>query len=327
MPQISIIVPVYNVEKYLNRCIESILGQIFTDFELILVDDGSTDSCPQMCDNWANKDERIIVIHQKNGGLSAARNSGLKIYRGNYVFFVDSDDWIEKDALETLYKIADKTGADIVVGNHRNSSDYCIENKKFDISREAYSLYNKDEYLDMYLKITSQKTRYYAWAKLYSSKVASYIHYSEGYTSEDVEGTFYAIANASLIAETDHIVYHYFFNSMGISQSTLKSNCQDMYHSWRKVISYSEEKLPEYVEKCEYNLMRIDLPVLIQFIVKPIDKGYKEYLNDLKTTKKRLNMNYLRLMSGALPYTKKVILTICRVVPTEVFCLFARIKL
>ena len=94
-PQISIIIPVYNVEKYLNRCIESVVNQSFKELEIILVDDGSPDNCPQMCDDWATKDSRIKVIHQNNAGQAAARNNGMKIASGNYINFVDSDDWID----------------------------------------------------------------------------------------------------------------------------------------------------------------------------------------------------------------------------------------
>lgn len=132
MPEISIIVPVYRVEKYLDRCVNSILNQTFTDFELILVDDGSPDRCPFMCDEWGKKDHRIKVIHKKNGGLSSARNAGLEIYQGRYVFFVDSDDWIEKNALDILYNIAVSTKADIVVGNHREEKEYHIHNERYE---------------------------------------------------------------------------------------------------------------------------------------------------------------------------------------------------
>ena len=102
MPKLSIIVPVYKVEQYLHKCIDSILSQTFTDFELILIDDGSPDRCGKICDEYAAKDDRIIVIHQKNQGVSAARNAGLDIARGEYIGFVDSDDWIEPIMYESM---------------------------------------------------------------------------------------------------------------------------------------------------------------------------------------------------------------------------------
>ena len=104
--KISIIVPVYKVEQYLERCVRSLINQTYKNVEIILVDDGSPDQCPQMCDNYASDDLRIKVIHKKNGGLSDARNAGLRIATGEYVMYVDSDDYIEKNACEKLIKNA-----------------------------------------------------------------------------------------------------------------------------------------------------------------------------------------------------------------------------
>ena len=115
MPELSIIVPVYKVELYLRRCIDSILAQTFRDFELILIDDGSPDNCGAICDEYAAKDSRIIVIHQENQGVSAARNAGLDIACGTYLGFVDSDDWIEPEMYETMINTAKEKQVDVVV--------------------------------------------------------------------------------------------------------------------------------------------------------------------------------------------------------------------
>lgn len=114
MPKVSVIIPVYKVEKYLRRCIDSVIGQSLTDIEIILVDDGSGDTCPAICDEYAEKDKRITVIHKKNGGLSSARNAGLEKCRGEYVFFLDSDDWIDLDGLERLVSVADEQGVSLL---------------------------------------------------------------------------------------------------------------------------------------------------------------------------------------------------------------------
>lgn len=189
-----------------------------------------------------------------------------------------------------------------------------------------YKTFDRNTYLDMYLKITEQKTRYYACAKLYSSEVASHICYSNGYTAEDVEGTFYAIVHSEKIIETDYIVYHYFINAEGITKGALKRSHRDMYHSWNQVISYAKKNLPEYVEKCQYNLMRIDLPVLVSYLVRPISKDYVDYLSDLKSVKHRLNCNYCDIMKGSLPKRKKIILTLCRIIPTCLFSFWAKLN-
>ena len=116
MPELSIIVPVYKVEKYLPKCIDSILAQTFTDFELILIDDGSPDRCGEICDEYAKRDGRILVIHQENQGVSAARNAGLDVAQGKYIGFVDSDDWIDREYYEKMTQHAQTAKAEIVTG-------------------------------------------------------------------------------------------------------------------------------------------------------------------------------------------------------------------
>ena len=117
-PLVSIIVPIYKVEPYLRRCLDSIVNQSYTNLEIILVDDGSPDNCPQICDEYASKDNRIKVIHKKNGGLSDARNAGLDICKGEYISFVDSDDWVDEKYIETLLDLAIKENVDIAIGEH-----------------------------------------------------------------------------------------------------------------------------------------------------------------------------------------------------------------
>lgn len=126
-PKISIIVPVYKAEPYLRKCIDSILNQTFKDFELILVDDGSPDRCGEICDEYALKDSRIKIIHKENSGRSSARNVGLDIAQGEYIGFVDSDDWIEPDMYEVLYSKAKIESADIIALNY----NCCIGEKKY----------------------------------------------------------------------------------------------------------------------------------------------------------------------------------------------------
>ena len=118
MPKISVIIPVYKVERYLDACVASVTGQTYTNLEIILVDDGSPDRCPAMCDAWAEKDPRIRVIHRKNGGLSAARNSGLDVCTGDYITFVDSDDRLELDIMQRALDRQQQKNADIVIFNY-----------------------------------------------------------------------------------------------------------------------------------------------------------------------------------------------------------------
>lgn len=116
---LSVIVPVYKVEPFLKRCVDSIIHQTYKNLEIILVDDGSPDNCGAICDEYANKDDRIKVIHKENGGQSSARNVGIAIAKGDYIAFVDSDDWIDSDMYETLIGLAEKYDADIAEGSYR----------------------------------------------------------------------------------------------------------------------------------------------------------------------------------------------------------------
>ena len=128
--KISVIVPIYRIEKYLAQCIESLLEQSFKDFELILVDDGSPDNCPQICDDYAKNDSRVKVIHKPNGGLLSARKAGLEASTGTHIAYVDGDDWVDHFYLDTLYKLAIANDADLVVTGHFREFDGKIETIK-----------------------------------------------------------------------------------------------------------------------------------------------------------------------------------------------------
>lgn len=163
MPIISCIVPVYNVEKYLANCVDSILKQTFANFELILVDDGSTDKSSSICDEYAIKDSRIKVIHKINGGVSSARNTGLDIAKGEYITFIDSDDWVDSNYFLTLYKAAIETNADLVIcGFKEEMPKNCFsENSDMFFKECCFSnqlVYNKKEFFENFPKIRADKT-------------------------------------------------------------------------------------------------------------------------------------------------------------------------
>ena len=159
-PKISVIVPVYKVEKYLDRCVESIVNQTYKNLEIILVNDGSPDNCPAMCDAWAEKDERIKVIHKENGGVSSARNAALEVATGDYIGFVDSDDWIEPDMYEYLISLMLDNDAQIA----------CVQEMTVDESNCDVKISNDDEIIEKYdyIGILSHAVTPYLCTKLYS---------------------------------------------------------------------------------------------------------------------------------------------------------------
>ena len=180
-PLLSIIVPVYKVENYLPKCIDSILAQTFTDFELILVDDGSPDDCPALCDAAAEKDARVRVIHQKNGGLSAARNAGLDAARGAWIGFVDSDDYIAPEMYETLYKAVQSTGADLALCDYAEVDEAGTPCPPMHVSLSEGELTGQE-----LLKRASGLMVQLAWNKLYCRAIFTQLRYPEGKLNEDL---------------------------------------------------------------------------------------------------------------------------------------------
>ena len=215
-PLVSIIVPIYKVEPYLRRCLDSIINQTYSNLEIILVDDGSPDSCPQICDEYAAKDDRIIVIHKENGGLSEARNVGLDICKGDYISFIDSDDWIANTCVEILLNIAINNEADIVISNfikaqnpfNINLSNYTILSTKLLNPIEAvkglWSEYN-----------TAFTT---VWGVLYAKKILDKQRFPKGLIHEDLFTSYKFLYLSSKTAFIDMPLYCYFQRSNSITK-------------------------------------------------------------------------------------------------------------
>lgn len=203
-PEISIIVPVYKTERFLSACISSILAQTFTDFELILVDDGSPDSCPALCDAAAAKDSRIRVIHQKNRGLSGARNAGLDAAEGEWIAFVDSDDTITPDFCAKLYHAAQEAGAQMAVCNYRQVDEALTP------IREQY-LHVRREVLtpEQALEHSTLLPYMVVWNKLYHRSIFAQLRFAEGKLNEDTLLIAYAYEKAEKIANIPDAMYLY----------------------------------------------------------------------------------------------------------------------
>lgn len=182
MDLISVIVPVYNVEQYLSICIDSIINQSYRNIEIIIIDDGSTDRCSLICDEYSKVDDRITVIHQKNQGLSAARNSGINIAKGRYIVFVDSDDYIDENAIDIMYTNMISNNADLVICNYRavyENDEFCYTN---DISSNIWTKY--DFWGNCYnVELTAFCV--VAWNKLYKAEIFKTLRYPVGKCHED----------------------------------------------------------------------------------------------------------------------------------------------
>ena len=238
-PLVSIIVPIYKVESYLRRCLDSIVHQTYTNLEIILVDDGSPDNSPQICDEYASRDNRIVVIHKKNGGLSDARNAGLDICTGEYISFIDSDDWVEKNYIETLISSALMQDADIVIG----SFDLIRDNKSEASEPFQSGTFDKKE---IFFKIITAQTTHLgiSWGKLYKKKILGGEHFPVGKTQEDNYTSYKFIYKAHKICCVDRVLYHYFQRENSISKLDTSNNFMDVV----------KEQFDFLLEKKEYEL-------------------------------------------------------------------------
>ncbi len=202
-PKISIIVPIYKVERYLRECLDSILAQTFSDWECILVDDGSPDECPRICDEYTTRDPRFRVIHQKNGGLSAARNSGLREARGKYIGFVDSDDWIAPQMFERLYQLITEYGTDMVQVGYRK--EYVGFFRPKSLIKDVSVLDRKEIAREM---VFDKRIPSYMWNKLFRREVIN-TEFPEGKVFEDVAVLNHWVRDIRSAVLAPDTLYHY----------------------------------------------------------------------------------------------------------------------
>lgn len=249
-PKISIIVPVYKVESYLNRCIDSILAQSFTDFELILVDDGSPDKCGEICDLYAEKDNRIRVLHKENGGLSSARNIGIKNAMGKYIGFVDSDDYIRQDMFSVLYQAAEKYSSDLVICDLLKVYENQIVNEDLSIDEGLNHFTNLQALNDLYeysngaftTGITNSQWWIFAVNKLYKKDLFKNIRFENGRIFEDEFIAHKIIYSCSKITVVKKKLYYYVQRPDSIIHSPFSIKKLDKVYALKERVDFFEEK-------------------------------------------------------------------------------------
>lgn len=297
MPQISVIVPVYKVEKYLKRCVDSVLRQTFTDFELILVDDGSPDGSPQMCDQYAQQDGRVHVIHQKNGGLSAARNAGIDWAFANsnsrWLTFVDSDDWIHPQTLEALLKAAQDNHVDVSICGFQKTNGEEVEVP----SDLPVQLWSPE---DFYVQCVASAV--VAWGKLYKKDCFSEIRYPVGKLHEDEFVTYRILFQYEKIAFVDAPLYAYFQNPVGIMQTTWTPARLACIDAFFEQIAYFEK---HHFEQARLRAAKRILPIIAEHLNAADAIGRKQdvaYLRKLLRTQLKKYKKKLRLSPGKTCY-------------------------
>lgn len=240
MAKISVIIPVYGVEKYLDRCVSSVVNQTFKNLEIILVDDGSPDNCPDMCDSWAQIDSRIKVIHQKNKGLSAARNTGLDVATGQYITFVDSDDWIIEDTYEFCLSFFEKyKDVDVVQYDLRR----VYSTNKINISRkEKFNVYKGKTILEFYLQSSTLTGSYAVWRCLFRASLARKYRFREGKINEDIDYKYKVLRDCRLMIDTNQIKYCYWQEGNSTSSGKLKSRDLQLYEAAEELYNLTKDE-------------------------------------------------------------------------------------
>ena len=247
---ISVIVPVYNVEKYLRRCIDSILNQTYQNLEIILIDDGSTDNSGAICDEYIKKDNRILVIHQENKGLAGARNSGLDIAKGKYIGCVDSDDYIHPEMYERLYNLIVSTNTDMAVCGYHPiySSDY----KLYPMGDADIEIHTNTEAMEKLYEPFCQIYWVEAWNKLYSRWIFDKIRYPEGINFEDNYIYHRILETVKTIVYTHERLLYYYQREDSIMRENYSLKKLDELKSYEDRAKFFEQKGYDYLKEKAY---------------------------------------------------------------------------
>lgn len=303
--KISIIIPIYKVEEFLEDCIRSVVNQTYKNIEIILVDDGSPDQCPQMCDEWAEKDSRIKVIHKSNGGLSDARNAGLNVAIGDYIAFVDSDDWIMPDMYEKMLSVLQSENADICACNIRS----CYSDHDEVWGCTEYTVGDSEQILDMLYSDTKYPVS--AWNKLYKRKCWEKLRFPVGKICEDAFTTYQLVHKAKRIVQIPEAFYCYRIRPQSIMTSEFSLKRMDEEEVWRVNYQFVQKYYPQLYKKAfRFYLQKVN--VLIQTISKEQRKEYCKQFEYLKEILKK-NMLFVLVRSGlSLKYRIKFVIDYIR---------------
>ena len=287
MPKLSIIVPIYNVEKYLSRCIESILNQTFREFELILINDGSTDNFKEICEKYKKIDSRIIVVNKKNGGVSSARNFGIDISRGEYIGFVDPDDFIDSNMYEILFNIINLYQSDIVICDYYKVSEYNIKKyEEIQLNNKGIIVENINN-IDAIERILTVGEKFiFAWNKIYKRRLFENLRYNEGMIYEDEFLAHRILYRCNKVSIINSSLYYYVQRKGSIVNSRFSSKKFDKVYAIKDRVDFLKDKgIVNLIDKAEKSF--IDYFVWNYFV------GYQR-LENIEYELKRLKKEFIR---------------------------------
>lgn len=283
--KLSIIVPVYNVSAWLAETVDSILTQSFRDFELILVDDGATDGSGEICDRYAARDSRVVVIHQKNAGVSAARNAGVAAAQGEYIGFTDSDDIIEADMYAVMMSLAEKHDADVVQCQHDRADTLNAAAR----SEEIRIMTGREFVRRMFSKTGGDYTNQVAlWSKIYKKELFEGIVFPVGQVYEDEQETYKLCLKAVRLVETDDILYHYIKRENSIITGVSERKMLDKQKALADRLRYLPEQCPELTPECAHGFLNYSRQMLCRLYGAGKKEALRAGIRALRAQKKQL---------------------------------------
>ena len=300
---ITVVVPVYKVEKYIDRCVTSIINQSYKNLEIILVDDGSPDNCGKICDDYAKKDERIKVIHKENGGLSDARNAGINIAKGKYITFIDSDDYIKYDYVEFLYNLILKNNVKVSICSHTVLYDTGL---RIDKETEEFSVLDAKTTIKRILYGDSIDIS--AWAKMYETTLFDDIKYPKGRLFEDSAITCKILSNCEKIAIGSKSKYFYMIRSDSITNENFNVKKMDLITSTKEMGEYILKKYPDLENAVNRRIMYAYLSTLSQ-----LASSKEKHLKEQKEMMEYISRNRKKVLKDKnIPKRDRIALEVSR---------------
>lgn len=304
--KISIIIPVYKVQEYLPKCIESVLQQTYHNLEIILVDDGSPDNCGKICDAYARKDKRIHVIHKKNEGVAKARNTGIEYATGEYISFIDSDDWIAKNAYQVLYQGIKQYDADCAVGKCINVVDKKGTLRAVKKPAQPVRCETPTEAMKHVLLSGSA-----IWNRLFKRRVFHTLRFPADRINDDEVTALHAYAECDKIVFLNQDTYYYRIRKNSITTSRFSLRNVDCYYNSADNLAFIKQKKPELKECAEYKYMKNMLYCYVHLKIMKRDHNTKRIIKELQ---KNIRKNRsLSLKNQYLPLKYKLLMLICSI--------------
>ena len=302
--RISIIIPVYKVEKYLRKCLDSVAAQTYKDLEVLLVDDGSPDGCGAICDEYAGKDERFIVIHKKNEGVARARNSALDLATGDYISFIDSDDWIEENTYEYFMESLDKYGADCVVGRCRKVFDRDDKLEYEEMKPREVNIVSGTEAMRSVLDNGSA-----IWNRLFKKQVFETLRFPIGRINDDEVTVLHAYSDCEKAVFLNEATYLYRIRENSITTSSFSFKKVDVFYNSKENLEFVRQVRPELVPNGEAKCVKASL--YCYFNIMKMKKSTKEDKQKASGIKKEIK-EYIKTLdikgNKLIPFSHRVAL-------------------